>query len=246
MRRRRQSGLTLVEVLIAVSLVSLLAVGMLFAIRAGLTAMESSNRRMVANRRAGSAQNILQAQVAGFLPVLAKCGGTPMEGSGGTAAPFFQGLPGVTRFVTTYSLQGASRGMPQVVELFVIPGEEGRGVRLVVNETPFHGPVGAGFLCGPPAPDPVTGANLPQFPPPRPSPRSFVLADKLAYCRFSYLQDIEPAPEMWVPAWTRTDRWTKAIRIEMAPLEADAARVAPMTFTGRIRPNRVPFELYEY
>lgn len=246
MRRRGQSGLTLVEVLIAVSLVSLLSVGMLFAIRAGLTAMESSSRRMVANRRAGSAQSVLQAQVAGFLPVLAKCGALPMENSGGTPAPFFQGLPGVARFITTYSLEGASRGLPQAVELFLIPGEAGRGVRLVVNETPYHGPVGAGFLCGPPMPDPITGANLPQFPPPRPSPRSFVLADKLAYCRFSYLQEIEPTPEMWVPAWTRTDRWPKAIRIEMAPLDADAFRIAPMTFTGRIRPNRVPFEQYEY
>ncbi len=245
MRRNRQSGMTLIEVLIAVTLVSLLSVGMLFAIRAGLSAMDASQRRFSANRRAMSAQRILEQQVAGFLPVRARCGASPVS-EGGGLEPFFQGAPGVTRFVTRYSLDGASRGVPQVVELFVTPGEEGRGVRLVVNEIPYTGPSGAGFLCLPPGPDPATGANVVRFPQPQAGPGSFVLADKLAYCRFLYLQSIEPEPDRWVPVWVRRDYWPRAIRIEMAPLEADPVRVPPMTFTGLIRPNRMVEEPYAF
>ncbi|MBI5280704.1 MAG: prepilin-type N-terminal cleavage/methylation domain-containing protein [Candidatus Solibacter usitatus] len=242
MKRRFDLGMTLIEVLIAVTLVSLLSVGMLFAIRAGLTAMDASSRRLGANRRSSTAQRVLEQQVAGFLPVLARCGSSPM-GGGEALSPFFQGTPGVMRFVTRYSLQGASRGMPQIVELFVIPAAESQGVRLVVNEIPYTGPAGAGFLCAP-GPDPETGAETPRFAPPRPSPQSFVLADKLRYCRFVYLESVEPEPERWLPLWRRADRWPRAIRIEMAPVEADLTRIPPMTFTGLIRPDRQPKEPY--
>lgn len=237
--------MTLIEVLIAVSLLSLLSVGMLFSIRAGLTAMETSNRRILANRRAVGAHRILEQQVAGFLPVMAKCGANPMGGAG-TALPYFQGRPTLMRFVTTYSLQGAARGLPQMVEIFVIPGQDGRGVRLVVNETQYTGPVGAGFLCGPVTADPEAGVGLPLFPPVQATARSFVLADRLMGCRFSYLESIEPVPEKWVPRWVKLDEWPKAVRIEMIPLEADASKIPPMTFTGLIRPNRLPREDYEF
>ena len=46
------------------------------------------------------------------------------------------------RLVSTFSLQQAWRGQPQILELFVIPGEDGNGVRLVVNEIPYAGPSG--------------------------------------------------------------------------------------------------------
>lgn len=238
-------GMTLIEVLISVTLVSLLAVGMLFAIRTGLQAMEATTRRATQNRRALGAQRILSAEVAGFLPVMARCGGSVVN-EGGSNAPFFEGLPQVMRFATTYSLQGASRGAPQVAELFVIPGQNGQGVRLVLNELPYTGPVGAGFLCRPPTPDPVTGQMVLSFAPPTPTPGSFVVADRLASCQFLYLQSNDVEPDRWVPVWSRQDLWPAAVRIEMLPLEPDSSRVPPMTFTGRFRPNRRPGEQFEY
>lgn len=239
MRARAERGMTLIEVLIAVTLVGLLSLGMLFALRAGLTAMEATNRRMAANRRAVTAQKILASQVAGFLPVRAKCGASPvMEGAG--LVPFFQGTPTVMRFVTKFSIEGAQRGYPQVAELFVLPGENGQGVRLVVNEIPYRGPSGAGFLCLPPGPDPATGLNLVRFPMPEAGPRTFVLADKLAFCRFLFLDahETDPRLDQWVPLWVKMDRWPRALRVEMGPMEADPVRVPPLTFTGMVRPNR--------
>ncbi len=241
MRRARQGGLTLIEVLIAVTLVALLSAGMLFALRAGLSAVEATERRIGSLRRASGAQRILQQQIAGFLPVMARCGGSVVQ-EGGPPVMFFQGLPGVARFVTRYSIQGGARGRAQVVELFVAPRPEG-GVRLLVNEIPYTGPAGAGFLCAPPAPDPVTGGFLPVFSPPQPGPHSFVLADRLAACRFLYLEDDTVTPQRWVEAWRRMDLWPAAIRVEMAPL--DPASAAAVTVTGLIRQNRLPGEFYE-
>lgn len=241
--KTRRRGMTLIEVLIAITLVALLSTGMLFAMRAALAALESSTRRIEGLRRSTGAQRILEQQVAGFLPVMARCGASPVQ-PGGPPVMFFQGLPALARFVTRYSIQGGARGRPQIVELFVAERPEG-GFRLLVNEIPYTGPEGAGFLCQPGQPGPELGPPLPVFPPPQPSPRSFVLADRLAWCRFSYLQDDLVNPQQWVPAWRRIDLWPAAIRIEMAALDPAGTALPPLTFTGRIRPNRLAGERYE-
>jgi prepilin-type N-terminal cleavage/methylation domain-containing protein len=241
MSRRTSGGMTLIEVLISITLLSLLAVGMLFAIRTGLGAMEASQRRLLANRRTTNAQRVLAAQVAGFLPVMARCGASAVQ-SDGPVMPFFFGMPTVMRFVSSYSLQGAWRGEPQIVEMFVISGENGQGVRLVENETPYRGPVGAGFFCQ--APGAPTQMGMPEV-----RPDSFVLADKLAECRFLYKDEppAEAGAEFWRPAWDpMASGWPRAIRIEMQPLERQAMRIPPMTFTGRIHVTRRPGEKYAF
>jgi len=60
MRSVRQRGLTLMEVLIAVSLVGLMSIGILMSIRMGLNAMDKTNKRLMANRRLLGAQRILE------------------------------------------------------------------------------------------------------------------------------------------------------------------------------------------
>ena len=128
--KRRQAGLTLVEVLIAITLLSLLTTGMLFAMRVGLLAFSKTDGKLMENRRVAGAQRVVEQELAGLMPVIAPCGAP------GARAAFFQGEGDVLRLVSTFSLQQAWRGPAQILELFVIPGEEGRGVRLVVNEIP--------------------------------------------------------------------------------------------------------------
>src|SRR5205085_4277011 len=74
-----QAGLTLMEVLIAVSLLSLLSVGMLIAMRVGLSAMAKANARLIDDRRVAGAQRILEQEIAGFMPVKALCGGADTQ-----------------------------------------------------------------------------------------------------------------------------------------------------------------------
>jgi len=105
MKRR---GMTLIELLIAVSLVSMLSVGMLYSLRVGLGALEGTQRNITETRRVLGAQRILELQLGSFLPFRANCiapGGVP-----GGARALFTGEANVLRFVTGYSLEGGCVG----------------------------------------------------------------------------------------------------------------------------------------
>ncbi|MGD0774606.1 MAG: hypothetical protein ABSC05_17475 [Candidatus Solibacter sp.] len=228
MRRRTTAGVTLMELLISVMLLSLLSVGLLFALRIGLNAYSKTQTRLMDNRRVAGAQRILEQELEGLVPVVAQCG-VGMEG-GGSKAQFFQGEPDTMRLVSTFSLQGAWRGQTEILEIFVIPGAEG-GVRLVVNEIPYEGPVSAGRLCFGPHKFPGASAG----------PNSFVLADKLAFCRFSYLD--QPTDLNLAPAWFSRfvgPTWPQAVRIEMAPLHPDAGGLQPISVVAPIHVFRHP------
>jgi hypothetical protein len=95
--------------------------------------------------------------------------------------------------------------------------------------------MGAGAFCLGTALDPELGVQVPQFRPIQAGPSSFVLADKLAYCRFSF-REVQPMPvgERWVPFWI-TPKWPTAVRIDMAPIAPDAVRVQPMSIFAPIR-----------
>lgn len=243
MRRGRghaaEAGVTLMELLIAITLLSMLTMGMMIAMRVGLGALAKTNTRLMDNRRVAGAQRIVEQQLEGLMPVMSPCGGGPE--AAGPKMPFFQGEVQSMRLVSTFSLQQGWRGQPQILEMFVIPGEGGKGVRLVVNEFPYTGPLSTAALCGGRMPDPVAGGMMSTFAPVVAGPRSFVLADQLAYCRFSYFapgaQPTDP------PAWRSrfgAAGWPLGIRIVMAPISPDAARLQPVTITAPIQLSRVP------
>jgi Prokaryotic N-terminal methylation motif len=238
-----RAGLTLLEVVIAVSLLSLLMVGVMTSLRLGLSALGKTNSQLMANRRAAGAQRVLEGQLEGFMPVIALYGGSP--GAPPTIKmPFFQGEPQSMRFVSSYSLQEAARGLPRILEFQVIPGKDGEGVRLVVNENPYTGPASAGIFCLGKGPDPLSGVESFRFRPIEIGARSFVLADRLAFCRFTYQEaPPPPAPVKWTPSWVLT-RWPGAIRIEMAPLDEGGPRLRPVSVTARIHVTR--YQIFEY
>jgi prepilin-type N-terminal cleavage/methylation domain-containing protein len=229
-------GVTLMEVLIAVSLVSILSVGILMAMRVGLGALTKANNRLMDNRKVAGTQRILEQQLFGLIPVTTQCLANP-EGPKGGPMAFFDGEPRAMRFVSGYSLHESWRGMPRILEFLVIPGDPA-GVRLVVNEIPYWGPVSAGILCMGLMPDPVLGVGVPRFAPVQAGPASFVLADHLAFCRFAYLErKIPPLPDVWQQQWI-LPKYPAAIRIEMGPLAEDQARLRPLTITASVHVNR--------
>jgi hypothetical protein len=202
---------------------------MLFALRIGLSAFARTDQKLMDNRRVAGAQRILEQELQGMIPVIGLCG------EAGLKFGFFQGAEQVMRLVSSFSLQQAWRGSPQILELFVISGEEGNGVRLVVNESLYTGPASAGRVCT------GRGESGLNFIPPVPGQTSFVLADKLAYCRFSYLGPGRELgdPGMWSAAWDRKG-WPFAIRVEMAPLDANPSRLQPISLTAPIYMHRSP------
>lgn len=229
-RGSKRAGVTLIEVLIAVSLLSLLSVGMLFALRVGLNGLDKANKKLMDNRRVTGAQRILEQQLGAFMPAKALCAaGTPSQ----LLIPLFQGEPQSMRFVSTYSIEEAARGYPRLLEFQVIPREDGRGLRLVVNEHPYGGPQTAAFFC-------LGVSPSPQYRPIEAGPASFVLADRLASCRFSY-QEMLPPPDIdrWVDRWIAT-ALPQAVRIELRPLEPGAAGLQPLSVTTRLHVDRLP------
>ncbi len=241
-RSNARSGMTLVEVLIAITLVGLLMTGMLFAMRISLSSLGKANDRMIANRRITGAQRVLEQQIAGFIPVSAQSAAGP-DGRQALKVPFFQGESQSMRFVSTYSLKEAARGTPQILEYLVIPRGDGQGVRLIVNEWPYTGPLSAGVM--------VTGRStvgdlgvMTTFRPIETGPGSFVLADKLASCRFSY-QELRPRPDYqrWDDTWIKLE-WPSSIRIEMEPLTADPGQLKMTTVTAPLQVTKKPLELY--
>lgn len=241
--KRSCAGMTLIEVLVAISLVSFLSLGIMFALRIGLSAMDKANRKLMDDRRIAGAERILQEQLAGFMPVIALF--APSPDAPGQKIPFFEGRSQSMRLVSSYSLGEAARGMPQILEFQVIPGEQGVGVRLVVNEILYTGPRSAGRFSLGPGMDPELGVLTQLFVPVTVGPQSFVLADRLAYCRFSYL-GLLPGTllEQWKPAWVPMNQWPLAIRIEMASLDNNPGTLKPLTVTAPVHVDRFP--IYDY
>jgi prepilin-type N-terminal cleavage/methylation domain-containing protein len=242
--RRPQAGVTLIEVVVAVTLLSLLTVGMAIAIRVGLSAFAKTNTKLMDNRRVAGAQRIVQSELEGLIPAFVACGANPSFP--GVRAVLFQGEPANMWLASTFSLQQGWRGQPQILQLFVIPGEEGRGVRLVVNELLYTGARGAGQYCLNAIPAPNSTAKLAQFAPMGAGPASFVLADKLAFCRFAYYTParLPNQPPTWETTWA-SKGWPLAVRIEMAPLGTDPSKLQPITVTAPLRIRRDPEKKYE-
>ena len=243
-RPRAEAGVTLMELLIAMTLLSVLSVGIVISLRVALSAMDKADTRLRADRRVTSVQRILEEQIEGIMPVTADC--RPIGQGAPQTISFFQGEIQSMRFASTYSLQQGSRGQPMILEFQVIPGENSEGVRLVVNERLYTGPRGAGQFCAGMGPDPATGIVGPLFVPIQIGSASFVLADKLAFCRFSF-RDTAPPPQLfrWIARWIKPVL-PSAIRIEMAPLNPDPARLEPVTLTVPVRVTRRPLENYDF
>ena len=247
MKIHSQSGVTLIEILVAVSLLSLLSVGMLMAMRLGFSTMEKVDAHLVANRRVVNARGIVESEINGFVLTMADYIPRPNEIH---PVLFMQTDPGSMRFVTSYSLEDGWRGRPQIAVLQVIPGEavpgDSRpGVRLIVNETPYTGPAQAGQSIAAIDQDALSGRQIVRFKPVPPGPQSFVLADRLAFCRFWYLQPLPEAPfQIWRPDWVEPQRLPLGIRIEMAPLDAASSGLHVTTVTAPLSVTRSPGRSY--
>ena len=70
---RHRAGVTLIELLIAVLLMSLLSVGIVITLRVALSAMNKSGSKLMANRRVSSIERILDQEIEGIMPVTADC-----------------------------------------------------------------------------------------------------------------------------------------------------------------------------
>jgi prepilin-type N-terminal cleavage/methylation domain-containing protein len=229
----REAGVTLIELLVAVTLVALLSTGMAIVLRVALDGSQKSQAHLTTNRRVIGVERVMREEITNLMPVNTACGE-------GKFAPLFEGRPQSLRFVSSYSLTEAARGAPHLVEYQVIPGENNVGVRLVMNEIRWGGQKWLRPLClglvqvqG--------GLQVPQFTPIQVGGYSFVLADKLAMCRFEYLHEGDmPLPPSWTENWVEQWKWPLAVRIALRPLESNPSILQPTTLTVPVPANPMP------
>ena len=224
--------MTLIEILVAVSLMALLATAMVTALTVGAGSWNDARNRLSLDRRIATANEILYAEFEGIVPIAAQP--DPARQTGVPRAPFFQGEIESMRFVTNYSLTEGRRGGLRIVELQV--SETGRGRRVLLNELPYGGPGDLGGMITGVERDPLTGGARLVFAPIQPRATSLIIADELSICRFSYLRTPRnrAEPALWVPNWDDLTRLPGAIRVEMASGQGDA-RLLPVSITAPVR-----------
>lgn len=208
-RRRTQRGMTLIELLLAVTLFAAIAGSIGIVLNVAFGSLDRITTRIDFTRRVLSSQRTLDQIVNGLIPVNAPCVGRPFA---------FVGFPNGARFVTSHSLTEGSRGRLQVVDLLVDRSPNG-GYRLVLNEQPFFGRRAVSVACATPM---------------EVRPTSFILADRLAFVRFAYRRiDPQMHTELWVPQWNFPE-WPSGLRIEMAPDKWQPNQILPVTLNAAI------------
>jgi prepilin-type N-terminal cleavage/methylation domain-containing protein len=219
----RRAGVTLIEILIAVSILALLSTGILMAMRIGFNTLDKTDTHLIHNRRVVNTRHIVENQVAGFVFTNAEFRPQPDSVS---IVPFREFTSSRMRFVTSYSLAEAWRGRARIVVMQVIPGEHNSGVRLIANEIPWTGPAQAGQMVAAITPE------GPQFAPLDANGESFVLADRLEHCSFLFeVQRTDGQPGfVWVPEY-HGPALPRGIRIDMAPLDTKAGEMAATGIT---------------
>jgi len=238
-RGGRESGVTLIELLVSVTLVALLSTGMAVALRVGLNGSQKSQSHITANRRVIGVERVMREEITNLMPVNIACGRE------GQFAPLFEGRPQSMRFVSSYSLGEAARGAPHLVEYQVIPGENGEGVRLVMNEILYGGqkwlrPLCLGLVQA------EGGVQVAQFTPIQVGGYSFVLADKLAECRFEYLREgTQPLPTTWTDNWVDQFKWPLAVRIMLRPMVSNPSILQTTSLTVPVPADPLPGYKYQ-
>ena len=228
-RSRSERGVTLLELMIAITLVAGLSTGMLMAMRTSLLVYEKTAKKLETNRRFVKTQQILSSQIAAVMPVQGVCAGS--EGQVVALPSFLAGSADMLRLVSSYSIAEGARGYPQIVEFRVVPAERG-AVRLVATERPYTGPQSTTSFCGNMTPPP--GA-------------SYVLATHLAFCRISYHEPYDQSRFLetpWLPLWDKP-LLPAGIRIEMQPLAPEAGGLSVLGVTVSIPVNRDPRLVYD-
>ena len=198
---RSRRGITLVEAVTALTLLALLATGLVAVTGNGLRAWVETREALRQDRRTGIASLRLHETISSIVPLVAP---RPRDG---VLQPFFQGDERMVRFVTGHSPATGARSGMRLVTLRAVPGPG--GLQLVLNDIQCPSPHELGALLESPAGDvasPVAAAR---------EAESRTVAEGLADFSLEYLEN--PAgtaePERWVSRWRDKRRVPRAVRV---------------------------------
>ena len=200
----RRAGFTLIELMIAITLVAAIVAGMLAALRGGLLTLERVQTRIQDSRAALGLDQLIRRQIGGVLPAAGECGQGDAQA---VKAPVFRGNAAAMLMVTSYSMTEGARGYPRLTEYRVLPNNDGTA-RVEVSEMLFPSPATTARFCAPP--------NV--LRPLEPAPGHLVIVPRVASARMFY-REVNPVTRLggaWFSEWTGPNL-PYAIRIDLDP-----------------------------
>jgi prepilin-type N-terminal cleavage/methylation domain-containing protein len=214
--RMARNGFTLLELLVSMTVVSLLATTVLFSWRIAAGAWGKANQLVEELRRAAATQQLLETQMAEMVP-------TAHWQRKGMGDVFFQGERQTARFLSRYSLANRARSGLYRIEYQIVTTSDGTQ-QLLMNEVPERNSDASGLL--------LTGAEqkpegtVLRFAPFERRPETRVLLDGLREAHFEYYRLAGPLGAAgWVSDWTSLgSQLPRAMAIRVTPGPDDAAR----------------------
>lgn len=224
--REGDAGFTLLELLVSITIVSLLATTALMAWRVGASGWQKANERLARDRAVLAVHQLLEEQMAAMVPYQA----LPPKGA---KELFFQGEPQTARFVSRYSLGQRMRSGLYLVEYQV--AERPGGTRLLLlNEWPVSSQeaLGAWLLGTETSPQ----GKILRFSAFERGPQTVMLLDGLQECGFEYYRAGTPLkPGVWTEQWTAMDdELPRAMRIR-AVAAAESGKLTPVSVVAAVR-----------
>ena len=223
---RQCSGFTLMELLVSMTVLSLLVTTILFSWRIAAGAWQKASTHLERSRTVLAVNHLLQEQMASMVPY-------HVVTSTGIQSLFFQGEGQVARFLSRYSMAGRMNSGLYRIEYQIVDGPDGTK-QLLMNEYTVRSREELASLMTPP--DPSLATQLFRFAPFQRTPQTFMLIEGLKECRFEYYKPpLLPDPGSWVSRWTSIQAdlpQGMAIRI-VAP--ADSADLKPVSIVAAIR-----------
>ncbi len=203
--RERAEGFTLVEMMVAVTLVALMALALWSVLRISVTSWKRGTEEIDANQRHRATMDLVQKQIASMYPLV-----PPLDLQAGTGvAPVFTGTEAGMQFISLCPLRFRDHPGLALVSYEVVRSDSG-SYSLVERETRYLGG------------NPATQTN--ENPEGEPAD---VIFDGLESLTFEYCDPgTAELPLQWVRDWDATDqgRLPSAISMTMVSLDTRGNR----------------------
>ena len=189
-------GVTLLELLVAISLMGMVSLGLLFGLRIAASAWQKGNSRLAADRQVLAAGDLFAQQVANARPRKVNVG--PLDRQ--IQVFYFQGEHDRLRFLTATSLSGRSRSGLWLAE-YSFRVDDGGRCKLTYNEWPFREDSDAAPTILGLREDAVSHRQVVRFAEPAQNPQTRDLYHDLDSCGFEYLTQRLGEDPRWEPEW---------------------------------------------
>lgn len=190
----KQAGVTLMELLVAITLLGLVSLGLLFAMRVGVSAWQRASARMSADRSTVAAANLLTAQLGGARAKYVEWSDRDRRAS----FLYFEGRSDRLRFLTDYSVATRARGGVYLAEYW-FEHNAANECRLLYNESPVHSDADAlstvAEVVQAPAETVITFRAAGR------TTSTRILYSGLSGCSFEYLIEPYDKPVFWSANW---------------------------------------------